>query len=307
MKELCVVAPIYNEELIVSEFLKQVTFTLENLSSDYEIIIVDDGSKDKTWELIEEAAALNFKIKAIKLSRNFGHHYAITAGLHAADSVWTIVMDSDLQDRPEVIEELYKKANEGYDVVFVSRNNRPEAKTYLLIQSFYYFVLNILTGLNLNSKQANFSIISDKVVQAFKSFPENSRFYGSTVSWLGFNSTYIEADHGKRFKGKPSYTLQKRIKLAIDIILTFSERPLRFAIGFGLLMAFFATGLIGWIFWGALNSNFQVMGWPSLMAAIFFVGGSILIVLGIIGIYLGQVYTEVKNRPLYVVSRKINF
>jgi dolichol-phosphate mannosyltransferase len=204
-----------------------------------------------------------------------------------------------------VIKDLYSKAKEGYEVVFVSRINRPESFGYLFLQKIFYKLLNLFSGLKFNSRQANFSIIEDKVVNAFRQFPENSRFYGSTIKWLGFKTTEINAPHGTRFSGKPSYTFKKRVKLALDIILSFSDRPLKFAIYFGTLMALLAIIISVWIVWGALNDEFVVLGWASLMASIFFVGGSILIVLGILGTYLGRVFNEVKNRPLYVISDEI--
>jgi dolichol-phosphate mannosyltransferase len=305
MQDICVVAPIYNEEQTVSEFVKQVTNTLTQISIDYQIILVDDGSKDNSWEKIKKEVLSNSNIRGIKLSRNFGHHYAISAGLHKANSKWTVVMDSDLQDRPDVIKDLYSKAKEGYEVVFVSRINRPESFGYLFLQKLFYKLLNLFSGLKFNSRQANFSIIEDKVVDAFRQFPENSRFYGSTIKWLGFKTTEINAPHGTRFSGKPSYTIKKRVKLALDIILSFSDRPLKFAIYFGTFMALLAIIISVWIVWGALNNEFVVLGWASLMASIFFVGGSILIVLGILGTYLGRVFNEVKNRPLYVISDEI--
>ena len=305
MQEISVVAPIYNEEQTISEFVKQVTNTLNQISIDYEIILVDDGSDDNSWEKIKTEVISNSNIRGIKLSRNFGHHYAISAGLDKANARWIVVMDSDLQDRPDVIKDLYSKAKEGYEVVFVSRINRPESFGYLFLQKMFYKLLNLFSGLKFNSKQANFSIIGHKVVDAFRQFPENARFYGSTIKWLGFKTTQINAPHGTRFSGKPSYTFKKRVKLALDIILSFSDRPLKFAIYFGTFMASIAIIMSVWIVWGALNGEFVVLGWASLMASIFFVGGSILIVLGILGIYLGRVFNEVKNRPLYVISDEI--
>jgi glycosyltransferase involved in cell wall biosynthesis len=306
MKEICVVAPIYNESTIISEFIKQVSINLRMISNDYEIILVDDGSDDNSWEIISQEAQSDKKIKAIKLSRNFGHHYAITAGIHKANAKWTVVMDADLQDRPEVIQDLYKKAIEGFQVVFVSRTNRPESFLYMLAQKIFYKSLNILSGLKFDSRQANFSIISFTVVEAFKNFPENSRFYVSTIKWLGFKMGEIKADHGTRFSGKPSYTIKKRLKLATDIILSFSDRPLKFAIGLGLVLAIFACTMTGWIFWQASQSDTVVLGWPSIMASIFFVGGAVLTVLGILGIYLDKVFSEVKRRPLYIIEFEID-
>jgi dolichol-phosphate mannosyltransferase len=306
MTHLSVVVPVFNESSLIEELLKRVIDNVKLVTADFEIIIVDDGSQDKTWELIEAEAKKEMRIKGIKFSRNFGHHYAITAGLHNSNGEWVVVMDGDLQDRPEVIPELYKKAQEGFDVVFVSRQNRPEKFYYQIAQKFFYWILRTLSGINFDSTQANFSIISRKVVEAFKIFPENARFYGSTIKWLGFNRSFIYADHGVRHSGKPSYTLRKRIKLASDIILSFSERPLKFAIGFGIIISTFAIIGAFWIIYGAIQWGYSVIGWSSLMFSIFFLGGSVLVVLGIIGIYLGRVFQESKKRPLYIISKTTN-
>jgi dolichol-phosphate mannosyltransferase len=306
MTFISVVAPILNEETLISEFIKRVTVQLNKINSDYEIILIDDGSTDNSWSKIQIAAKEDKKVVGIKLSKNFGHHYAITAGLHNSKGEWVVVMDSDLQDRPEVIPELLDKAQEGFDVVFVSRQQRPESFAYKLGQRLFYASLRFLSGIDFDSKQANFSIINRKVVEAFKKFPENARFYGSTIKWLGFSRASINAAHGLRFSGRPSYTIKKRFTLALDIILSFSDRPLRFAIGLGLLMSVVSVLLSLWIFIGAINWGFSVTGWPSLIVSIFFTSGIILIVLGIIGIYLGRIFREVKARPLYVVSESLN-
>jgi glycosyltransferase involved in cell wall biosynthesis len=306
MTHLSVVVPVFNESSLIKELVNRLIHNIEIITEEFEIILVDDGSDDETWSLIHAEAAKEKRIKGIQLSRNFGQHYAITAGLHGSTGEWTVVMDGDLQDRPEVIPDLYNKAKSGFDIVFVTRQNRPEKLYYKILQKFFYFILKIFSGINFDSRQANFSIINNKVVDAFKSFPENSRFYGSTIMWLGFNRSCILADHGKRYSGKPSYTLRKRIKLAADIILSFSERPLKFAIGFGAIISTVAILGAIWIVYGALNSGYSVTGWSSLMVSIFFSSGSILIVLGIIGIYLGRVFQESKKRPLYIISNRIN-
>jgi glycosyltransferase involved in cell wall biosynthesis len=306
MTFISVVAPILNEETLISEFIKRVAVQLNRINSEYEIILIDDGSTDDSWREIQIAAKDDKKIVGIKLSKNFGHHYAITAGLHNSKGEWVVVMDTDLQDRPEVIPELLDKAQEGFDVVFVSRQQRPESFAYKSGQRLFYASLRFLSGIDFDSKQANFSIINRKVVEAFKKFPENARFYGSTIKWLGFSRASINAAHGLRFSGRPSYTIKKRINLALDIILSFSDRPLRFAIGLGLLMSVVSVLFSLWIFIGAINWGFSVTGWPSLIVSIFFTGGIILIVLGIIGIYLGRIFREVKARPLYVISESLN-
>ena len=306
MNNLTVVIPLFNEETLINELTKRVRQNIEIITQNYQIILIDDGSEDRTWEFIAEEAGKDKRIFGIKLSRNFGHHYAISAGLKFSDSDWTIVMDGDLQDRPEVIPDLYKKAQSGYEIVFVSRQNRPEKIYYKIGQKLFYFLLNRLSGLNLNSRQANFSIISRKVVDAFNSFPENARFYGSTISWLGFKRTELIADHGQRFSGKPSYTLKKRVKLATDVILSFSERPLKFAIGLGITISSITLVIGCWIILRFFIWGYPVIGWPSLILSTLFTGGTILTVLGIIGVYLGKVFQEVKKRPLFIISEMLN-
>ena len=306
MTHLSVVIPVYNESSLIDELVKRVKINVKFITEDFEIILVDDGSQDNTWNSIGNEAKSENRIKGIKFSKNFGHHYAITAGLHNSIGEWVVVMDGDLQDRPEAIPDLYKKAQEGFDVVFVSRKNRPEKLYYLIAQKIFYSILKSLSGIDFDSKQANFSIINKKVVQAFKNFPENARFYGSTIKWLGFKRSFILADHGVRHSGKPSYTMRKRFKLASDIILSFSERPLKLAIGFGLLMSSISILLALWIFYGTFKWGFSVTGWSSVIVSILFSSGIILTVLGIIGIYLGRTFQEVKRRPLFIISETLN-
>lgn len=306
MTQISIVVPVFNESSLINELIERVKNNVQLITEDYEIILVDDGSIDETWQLIENESSIEHRIRGFRFSRNFGHHYAITAGIYNAKGEWVVVMDGDLQDRPEVIPELYRKATEGFDVVFVSRVKRPESKTYMILQKTFYMILKILSGLNFDSSQANFSIINKKVVEAYKGFPENARFYPSTVKWLGFNRTSIPAEHGRRAAGKASYTFRKRIKLATDIILAFSQRPLRVAIYLGATISLFSIFGAIWILFASIKWGFEVVGWSSLMISIFFLGGIVLIILGIIGIYLGMVFQEVKSRPLYVISEKLN-
>jgi glycosyltransferase involved in cell wall biosynthesis len=306
MTLLSVVVPVYNESSLIRELVHQIKYSVKVISEDFEIIIVDDGSQDETWDFIENEANQEKRVKGIKFSRNFGHHYAITAGIHHSKGEWVVVMDGDLQDRPEVILDLYNKAKTGFDIVFVSRQNRPERLYYRAAQKFFYWILRTLSGIDFDSRQANFSIINRKVVEAFKKFPENSRFYGSTIKWLGFKRSFILADHGTRHSGKPSYTLKKRVKLASDIILSFSERPLKFAIGLGLMMSTMSILLALWIVYGTFKWGYSVTGWPSGIVAILFSSGIILTILGIIGIYVGRIFQEVKGRPLFIISETSN-
>jgi glycosyltransferase involved in cell wall biosynthesis len=304
---LSVVLPVLNESSLIDELISQIKKQVELITSDYEIIFVDDGSEDITWKIIKNQSLVDLRIKGIKLSKNFGHHFAITAGINRAQGDWVVVMDSDLQDKPENILKLYKKALEGHEVVFVSRKNRPEKIYYLIAQKLYYLTLNLISGIKFDSSQANFSIISKNVVNAFNSFPENARFYGSTIMWLGFKRASIDADHGKRHSGTTSYSVKKRIKLAFDVIFSFSERPLKLSILVGMIFSTSSLTYGIWLFWNSILKNYSVEGWSSIMISIYFVAGVILMVLGILGIYLGRIFREVKRRPLYVVEELANY
>jgi dolichol-phosphate mannosyltransferase len=306
MNEICVIAPIYNESPLISEFVTQVSEVLDSINIDNQIILIDDGSKDNSWEIIKQETRKNSKVKAIRLSRNFGHHHAITAGIHKSNSKWTVVMDTDLQDRPVVIKELYCKAIEGFEVVFVSRKNRPEAMWYLFIQKLFYKAMNIMSGLKFNSKQANFSIINFKVVEAFRLFNEYSRFYGSTIKWLGFKTAEIEADHGLRFKGKPSYTFKKRLKLGFDIILAYSDRPLKFVVTLCLTTSFLIL-ILGGMYLSGIYSELISRNILKLAVTISVATtATILLTIGVFGNYLISIFREVKKRPLYVISEEVN-
>jgi len=304
MVYLSIVVPLLNEETLVTELIRSIRRSVEEVVKEYEILVIDDGSLDKTWELVQNESTEDPRVKGIKFSKNFGHHYAITAGLHEAKGDWVVVMDGDLQDRPEVIPQLIEEARKGFDIVFVSRVNRPEKKYYKVLQKIFYSLLRLLSGIKFDSRQANFSIINRKVVDAFKDFPENGRFYGTTIRWLGFKRSEILAQHGSRLSGKASYTFRKRINLALDIIVAFSDRPLKFVTGFGLSIAFFSTGIFTWIFIQAFLFNIQFSEWTILWAALIFSTGSVLTVLGVVGIYIGRIFTQVKNRPLYIISER---
>ena len=305
MAHLSVVIPVYNESSLIEELIRRVKTNVKLITEDYEIIIVDDGSQDNTWNSIENEANSENRIKGIKFSRNFGHHYAITAGLHNSSGEWVVVMDGDLQDRPEVIPDLYNEVQKGFEIVFVSRQNRPEKLYYRIAQKMFYWILRKLSGVDFDARQANFSIINKKVVEAFKSFPENARFYASTIKWLGFKRSSILANHGQRFSGKPSYTLKKRINLALDVIFSFSVRPLNFIVKFGVLISIISMSLaVGILFKSPMLLKLSN---ETLLFYVYFVGGIVLIYLGLMGEYIGRIFSETKKRPLFIVSETINF
>ena len=305
MAHITAVAPVLNEELNIRELVTRLASALSEVSPDYAVLVVDDGSTDSTWQRLQEMVAEDPRVGGVRFSRNFGQHAAITAGIEATDSDWVVVLDGDLQDRPEVIPELYAKAQEGYDCVFVERMDRPESKLYLLGQKIFYGTLRSLTRGNYDGAHGNFSIISRRVVDAYKSLGEGARFYGGLVDWLGFSKTSIQAKHGERFAGTPSYNFLKRLRFAKQIVLSFSTRPLDLMLAFGLFVTLVAFGFGLIILLRAIFSDYAVQGWASLMVSIFFIGGVQISLIGMVGLYVGRIYEEVKGRPRHVVAEAL--
>ena len=299
------VVPVFNEEALIHELVRRLTEALdgiEGVDGDWAVWLVDDGSVDRTWEGIEAACAKDPRLRGLRFSRNFGQHVAITAGLDHADARWVVVMDGDLQDRPETIPHLYAKAQEGYDVVMVERLERPVGLLYRAAQRVFYGTLRFLARTEYNPAFGNFSIVARKVVIAYRSLSEGSRFYGGLLFWLGFRRTFIQATHGERFAGTASYDLRRRLRLASDIIIAYSVRPLHAAVLVGVLSTSFSFVYGLYIVFRALAGDVEVTGWASLIVSIYFVGGILMTLLGMNSIYLGRVYQELKGRPLYVLS-----
>jgi len=306
MAHVSVVVPIFREEQTLRELYRRLDAALSRITRDFEIVLVSDGGRDGSWAIIRDLAHADPRVKGIKFTRNFGQHLAISAGLDACDGDWVVVMDGDLQDRPEVIPELYAKAQEGFEVVFVARKERPESPLYRWSVRVFYRLLKLLANTEYDPEHGNFSIISRRVAEQYRSMGETLRFYGGIIDWLGFERASITAAHGERYAGTPGYTLRKRLALATQIILAHSDRPLYLSVGFGLLISMFSGAAGMWIILRALfYKEYSVEGWASLMVSVFFMGGIILMVLGIMGIYLGKVFNELKSRPLYVVAEEV--
>jgi polyisoprenyl-phosphate glycosyltransferase len=307
MPHISIVTPVYNEtSATLNALVDRLTAALIPLAADHEIILVDDGSENDAWDSISAISLANPKVKGIRLARNFGQHSAIAAGLDHASGEWVVVMDSDLQDRPEVIADLYEKAKCGYDVVFVDRAARPEGTLYRFLAARFYNLFNFFAGQDYQRTQGNFSVISREVVEAFRQMPDRARFYGGTVRWLGFRQTSIAARHGDRFEGKTTYDLRNRFRFAFQLILGYSTRLLYVAIVLGLVMAVISFVMAAEIVvYKLTNPDRPVPGWPSVMTAVFFTAGVTNIMLGLIGIYLGDLVERSKGRPDYVVQRRV--
>lgn len=301
MPHLSVVIPVYKAEGSLHELYRRLRDSLESISPDFEIILVEDCGGDRSWEIINELAASDRRVKGIQFSRNFGQHYGITAGLDFSDGDWTVVMDCDLQDRPEEIVSLYAKAQEGFDVVLARRTHRQDPFLKRFTSWAFYKVFNYLADLEYDPAVGNFRIASRKVTETYKSMRERLRFFGGLVDWMGFPTTSIEVAHAQRTEGKSTYTFAKLWKLAADTIIAYSDKPLRLSVKFGFFIAALALIYGLYIFLKALIYGSVVSGWSSLFVSLYFLGGIIIANLGIIGIYLGKTFDEVKKRPLYIV------
>ena len=302
MTFISVVSPVYKAEKIIPELVKRIEGAVLKISPDFEIILVEDGGPDASWEVIENIANKNPRVKGIKLSRNFGQHYAITAGLDQSKGDWVVVIDCDLQDIPEEIEKLYHKAREGFDVVLARRNNRKDPFLKRFFSLVFYRILGYLTGTKYDPSVANFGIYSRKVINAVSQMREYIRVFPVMVKWLGFPTTKVNVKHDRRFKGKTSYNFRKLLHLAMDIILAYSDKPIRLAIKLGLLISLssfvFAIVTLIRYFTGAI----LVPGYASVIFSLWFLSGIILVVLGAVGLYVGKTFDGVKNRPIYVIE-----
>lgn len=300
---LSVVIPVYKAENCLDELYLRLKVALESISLNFEIVLVEDCGGDNSWLVIERLAAVDQRVRGIQFSRNFGQHYGITAGLDHCHGDWVVVMDCDLQDRPEEIPRLYVKAQEGYDIVLARRGARCDPPLKRMTSWLFYKIFSYLADIEYDGDSGNFRIMSRKVVANFRRMGEQLRFFGGLVQWMGFPTSSIEVEHAKRFEGKSTYTFAKLWKLAAETIIAYSDKPLRLAVRLGFLMAFFSFCYGAYILGHAFYYDSLVPGWNSLIVSLYFIGGIIIAILGIIGIYLGKTFDESKKRPLYIVSR----
>jgi polyisoprenyl-phosphate glycosyltransferase len=300
---ISVVIPVYKAENCLDELYLRLKTALESISPDFEIVLVEDCGGDNSWQVIERLAATDPRVLGIQFSRNFGQHYGITAGLDHCRGDWVVVMDCDLQDRPEEIPRLYAKAQEGYDIVLALRGTRRDPPLKRMASWLFYKTFSYLADIEYDGESGNFRIMSSKVVTNFRRMGEQLRFFGGLVQWMGFPTSSIEVEHAERFAGNTSYTFAKLWKLASETIIAYSDKPLRLAVRFGFLMAFFSFFYGAYILGNALFYNSPIPGWSSLIVSLYFIGGIIISILGILGIYLGKAFDETKKRPLYIISR----
>lgn len=303
--KLSVVSPVYRAEEIVGEFVRSVKAALETITGDFEILLVEDGSGDRTWPAIEAACAADARVKGVKLTRNFGQHQAITAGLELARGELVVVMDCDLQDDPAFIPKLYEKAREGHDVVLTTRTGRAHGWMKNAFARLWSAIFNRLAGeMPADPLVGGYSMLSRSAVDAFLRIGDVHRHYLVIVRWLGFPVAHVPVTHRPRYRGKSSYNLFKLMRHAIDGWISHSNRVLYASVALGFTFLFGAiAGTVLVIILYFLHGLAQ--GWPSLVVLILVCTGSILVSLGVLGIYVGKIFDQVRARPLYIIERTI--
>ncbi|WP_019038870.1 glycosyltransferase family 2 protein [Psychroflexus tropicus] len=302
MPHISIISPVYNAENILSELVTRIETSVKSITTDYEIILVEDCGPDKSWEKILELSQGRSYLKGIKLSRNFGQHYAISCGLDHAKGDWIVVMDCDLQDQPEEIVNLYAKAKQGFDIVLASRAKRKDSFFKKLFSKTFYRTLGYLTGTEQDETVANFGIYNLKVIETLIRMKDSIRYFPAMVKWVGFKSIKLDVEHAKREEGKSNYNFKKLMNLALDIILAFSDKPLRLVVKAGLFISFISIIITVFYFFKWLKGDVVVLGFTSLIISIWLLSGVIISTLGIIGLYVGKIFEGVKGRPVYIIS-----
>ena len=302
-----IIIPIYNEQQTLTELHDRLLAVLASLDSPFEVILVDDGSKDNSFAMMKDIHARDVRFKIVRLSRNFGHQIAISAALDVAKGDAMILMDGDLQDPPELLPQMIDEWKSGAQVVYTIKRSRQENQLKRLAFKLFYRVLSALSSIHIPMDAGNFSLLDRCVADAMRRMPERHRYISGLRAWVGFKQVGISYDRGARYAGQPQMSLRRLIQLALDGIFSFSNSPLRVAVYTGLCSALVA--FIGgfYVIWEKLFTDKAILGWASTIVSIMFLGGMILMTLGMIGEYIGRIYDEVKQRPLYVIREIVGF
>ncbi len=305
---LSVIIPVFNEEPVIIETYKRLTKVMEGMGETYELLFVNDGSRDMSAAIIADLCSKDKSVKLLNFSRNFGHQPAITAGMDFAAGDAIVIIDADLQDPPEVIPEMLKLWRQGYEVVYGKRSERKgESAFKKFTAKMYYRLLKNMTNVDIPVDTGDFRLIDRKVCDAMKMLGEKNRYVRGLVSWTGFNQTAVHYVRDERFAGETKYPLKKMIRFAMDGIAAFSYKPLKLATGTGFAIALLSFIYLVVILFQKLVYGNVIEGWASTIAVILFSQGIVLIMLGIMGEYIGRIYDEIKNRPIYLISQKIGF
>jgi dolichol-phosphate mannosyltransferase len=308
-----VISPIYNEMDNIEELHGRLTTVMEKLcmdngysNEDFEIILIDDGSTDNSWQMIKETHKKDNRLKGIHFSRNFGHHAAVLAGLNYSKGDYNILMDGDLQDQPEEIPKLINKMKDGYDIVQGVTTWRHQNPLQNIISKIFHKFFVKISNISPMTKLGLFRCLSRDVVEAMKELPERTIFLGGLVSWVGFRTAHISVQRAQRHAGKTKYNFLRRLALAMNAITSFSERPLVLIFQLGILVFIFSLFMFGFAIFRKLYYGVPIMGWTSLFAAIFFSTGLITLSLSVVGLYISKLFIEVKQRPRYIIKELLD-
>ncbi len=299
---ISIVTPVYGCSQALPELCRRLHSVVGSISTDYEIILVNDASPDDAWAAIQALAAKDQRVKGINLSRNFGQHYAITAGLDFALGDWVVVMDCDLQYQPEDIFKLYRTAQLGYDIVMGLRADRKDHWFKKKLANAFYRVFFYLSGTSVNNRLGNFGIYSKKVIRSVRALKEQNRSFGLFALWVGYRRAEIDVNHAGRPYGRSAYTVRKMAALAIDSIVAHSDKLLKLTIKLGLVVSLISLLSATWIVISYFMWATPIMGWTSLIVSVYFMSGLIIGTVGVVGLYVGKIFDEVKRRPLYIID-----
>lgn len=310
MKErpvLSLVLPVYNEEPVLPELRTRLAAFLQTIGVSWEVVFIDDGSSDRSLELLRELCAEDERYKLLSFSRNFGHQFAITAGMDYARGEAVVIMDADLQDPPEVVAEMLEKWREGYDVVYGVRERREQESVFKKGTAYlFYRLLRAVVGVPIPIDTGDFRLMSRRVVLTMRALRETNRFIRGMVAWAGFKQTAVRYVRKPRFAGETHYPLRKMVRFALDGITSFSTVPLKIATWLGTLAGFIGLLVAAWATWERIFGSGVVPGWTTIMIAISLASSAQLLMTGILGEYVGRIYEEIKRRPLYIVAEQMN-
>jgi dolichol-phosphate mannosyltransferase len=302
---ISVVVPVFNEEESLHELHRRLSASIPETEG-YEAVLVDDGSTDASWSIMCTLAAADPHLRLVRLSRNFGHQAAITAGLDASRGDAVVVLDADLQDPPELIPELLARWRDGFDVVFAVRAERAgESRVRLLAITIFYRLLRAISGEDIPANAGDFRLMSRRVVDALASMPERARFLRGMTSWVGFRQTGVEYRRDARYAGTSKYPARKLLRLALDGITSFSTVPVRLVAWLGFTLVLFCLAVLSWVLYTRFFTNSAPQGWTSVLVVVLLLGGVQLLSLGMIGQYVARIFEEAKQRPLYLVSERV--
>ena len=304
--KLSIVSPIYKGEKMLDELVRRITASVTPITDEYEIILVNDQSPDDSWNVIKRICKKDKHVKGVNLSRNFGQHYAISAGLSLVQGDWIVVLDCDLQDRPEEIPHLFAKAQEGYDIVYAQRQKRQDKFLKRLSSTVFHSVFDWLSGMKTDKSIANFGIYSAQVIHEFNKMPERARSFGSLIDYLGFKRGYQPVVHAERAEGTSGYNFARLMKLAFDVMISNTNKPLKMAVETGFVMAFCSFVLAIYNVFAKFFGIISVEGYTTTIFSIWFVGGILLMVMGVLGLYIDKIFDQVKGRQLFIIKEVLN-